>query len=299
MISNILIIGGNGFLGYNLANFLISKGFNLDLICKKSKKNFKKIEKVKYIYCNILDKKKIKTKLNKKNYDIIINLVGNINHKNKVETYNVHYKGFKNIINSLIEKKIKLFIQAGSSLEYGKNFSPQKEKNLCNPISYYGKSKYLASRHLIDKKFFKYIILRLYQVYGPYQKINRLIPYVINKCLKNKRFKCTEGKQKRDFLYIEDFNSLILKIIRTKNIKSGIYNVGCGKPIILKNLINKIQKTIKKGKPLYGGIKMRDDEDMLLYPNISKIIRDFNWKPKISLSLGLKKTIKFYKKYSK
>ena len=51
---------------------------------------------------------------------------------------------------------------------------------------------------------------------------------------KNKSFPCSEGFQLRDFLYVDDFNSLLIKIIKKKKIKSGIYNVGTGKPIRVK-----------------------------------------------------------------
>ena len=52
---------------------------------------------------------------------------------------------------------------------------------------------------------FPFVILRPYQVYGPYQDNNRLIPFIINSCLQNKKFPCTTGVQFRDFLYIDDF----------------------------------------------------------------------------------------------
>ena len=148
---------------------------------------------------------------------------------------------------------------------------------------------------LLEKKF-KVIILRLYQVYGPYQKNDRLIPQVINFCLKNKKFPCTEGSQKRDFIYVDDFFNLILKILKKKKLNSGIYNVGCGKPIKVKDVIKKIVGLIKKGTAKFGSIKMREDEINLLYPNIKKVKKNFKWIPKVSLSKGLKKTIKFYEK---
>ena len=82
-------------------------------------------------------------------------------------------------------------------------------------MSHYGKSKFLATK-LIKQKIKKYIILRLYQVYGPFQKKNRLIPITINSCLKNNSFACSEGNQMRDFLYVNDFIKLILKILNKK-----------------------------------------------------------------------------------
>ena len=136
----------------------------------------------------------------------------------------------------------------------------------------------------------------MYQIYGPNQKNNRLVPHIVNSCLGGKKFKCTSGKQKRDFLYVEDLNNLLIKIIKKKKIKSGIYNVGRGKPITVKKIIEKINFLIKKGQPIFGGLDMRKDEVMSLYPNINKVKKYFNWQPKIGLISGLKKTIKFYEK---
>ena len=93
---------------------------------------------------------------------------------------------------------------------------------------------------------FPYVILRLYQVYGPNQSINRLIPIVISSCIKNKKFKCSSGIQKRDFLYIDDFVNLINKLILTKKEIKGIFNVGSGNPKSVRDTIEIIQKKLKE-----------------------------------------------------
>ena len=139
------------------------------------------------------------------------------------------------------------------------------------------------------------MILRPYQIYGPYQKFDRLIPQVIKNCLDNKNFDCTEGSQLRDFLYVDDFINLFKKNFKKKKIESGIYNVGSGKPIKVKDVVNKINLIIGKGKPNFGKIKMRKDEISSLYPNINKLKKKLKWAPKTNFNLGIKKTIKFYK----
>ena len=182
-------------------------------------------------------------------------------------------------------------------MEYGKCLSPQLEKNKCHPLSIYGKAKYLASRYLLrNKKKFTVIILRLYQVYGPYQKKDRLIPNVITNCLQNNLFNCTDGQQLRDFMYIDDLINLIVRIIKAKKNNSGIFNVGTSKPLKVRDVIEKIKAIIKKGKPNYGSITMRPDETEKLYPNIEKVCKKYNWIPKIKIINGLKKTINYYKK---
>ena len=99
-------------------------------------------------------------------------------------------------------------------------------------------------------------------------------------------------------MHVDDLVKLIIKIVRKKKLQSGIYNVGYGKPILVKTVINKIKQITGKGKPIFGGIKMRKDEIKFLYPNINKVRKTFNWRPKINILKGLNKTIKFYAKQS-
>lgn len=293
----ILILGGSGFLATNLAKKLHKLNFNIFLLCKKKNISLKKKNTIKYLFCDINNFQKLKKILKNINFEYVINLSGNINHNDKKQTKQTHFIGLKNIVKCLINKKIKLFIQAGSSLEYGNYNSPQPEKKNCKPISFYGKVKLLASRYLLSKKItFKVVILRMYQIYGPHQKQNRLIPHVITSCLKNKTFDCTSGLQIRDFLFVDDFSNLILKILKKDKLKSKIYNVGSGKPILIKKLVKKIVKIIGKGNPKFGALKMRKDETLNLYPNINKIKKEFKWEPKINLEKGLFNTIKFYEK---
>ena len=138
--------------------------------------------------------------------------------------------------------------------------------------------------------------MRLYQAYGPNQKFDRLIPFIIKSCLKDKKFACSTGIQTRDFIYVDDLINLIFKIFKNKNSRGKLYNVGSGKPVQVKKVIKNIIKILKSGQPQYGQIKMRKDEIKNLYPDIRKVKKEINWYPKISLNEGLRKTIINYKK---
>ena len=295
---NVLVVGGTGFLGYHVCTKLIKKKYSV--LSLSSKKPIKKriVKGVKYILADIRNKKELEI-LNKKNINFIINLAGYIDHSGNKKNLKTHFIGTKNLADKFLKSKLTNFIQAGTSLEYGNVKSPQKERVREKPVGKYGKTKLQANLYLekLRKKYgFPYVVLRIYQIFGPNQDSTRLVPFVIRSCLKNLEFPCTHGKQIRDFLYVDDFTDLISKILISKKKFSGIFNIGSGKPISVQKLINYIKNKIGKGTPLYGKVKMRKEEQMLFFPETKKIKNAINWKPKTSLSTSLNKTIKYYSK---
>ena len=298
MKNKILIVGGTGFIGYHLAKKCLAKGWQVSSFSTSRPKKNREIKKINYITGNISNRKNLK-KI-KGHFDYVVNLGGHVDHKNKIKTIRSHYNGCKNLANFFQKKKIKAFIQMGSSGEYGKIKTPHYEKFFGKPKSHYAHSKLRATKFLIklfEKKNFPVIILRLYQAYGPNQSINRLVPIIIYNSILDKTFPCTEGKQYRDFIYIDDVVNAIMKCLKMrKKVFGQIINLGTGKPRQVKKIIQLISSLVKKGNPQFGKIKMRKDETLKIYPNINKIKSSLNWKPKISLKKGLQKTLSFYKK---
>ena len=134
-----------------------------------------------------------------------------------------------NLTEVFLNKRLKTFVQIGSSSEYGNLSSPQKESNKCKPKLTYGKSKLLATKHLISlnkEKSFPSVVLRLYQAFGPAQDLNRFMPIIISGCLKDKKFPCSEGTQFRDFIYVEDVVDAIFKSLKNRKALGEIINIG-------------------------------------------------------------------------
>lgn len=296
--NSILIIGGTGFIGYHLAkNFLKKKWEVTSLSNHKPKKN-RFLKKIKYIVCDISKKKSLQNKI-KQEFNYVINSGGYVDHSNNKKTYLSHYIGVKNLANFFKKKKLKLFIQLGSGGENGKLKSPQVEYLKKLKLKNYYKAKLLATTYLLKfyKKYkFPAVILRLYQVYGPQQDINRIIPITIFSCFKNKKFECTAGNQKRDFIHVDDVVAAVNKTIKAKNVTGNIFNIGFGRATKLKNIILKINNLIGAGKPLFGAISLKEGEQMIVYPSIQKAKKLIGWRPKISFLEGIKKTIKYYRK---
>ncbi len=293
----LLIAGGTGFIGYHLAKKAISKGWIVTSLSTKKPKRLRRLKKVKYIICDLNKKKKLKTILKKK-YSYVVNLSGYVDHSNKIKTTQSHNYGCKNLSNLLLEHMPISFVQMGSSLEYGKLNKKTNEKSNCRPRSTYGVAKFKATTHLLnlyDKYKFPVTVLRLFQAYGPYQELNRVIPISINNCLKGSTFNCSDGKQYRDFIFIEDLVNVIFKSLSTPKSRGQIFNIGSGKATKIRDVINLIKKFVGGGNPLFGKIKLRKEESKFSVANLKKTKKYLKWQPKISLKKGIKLTINSYR----
>ncbi len=296
----ILIAGGTGFIGYHLCSFFRKKKWIVHSFSISKPKKNRKVKGVKYIFGDVAKKNDLIKKLDIY-YDYIVNLSGYVDHSKNKSILRTHFYGCRNLINNFKKKLPKKFIQIGSSIEYGKSKSPQKESLLkkINTFSVYGNAKLESTLFLLSifkKKKIPLSIIRLYLVYGPNQDNNRVIPFIINNSLKGNKFNCSPGFQFRDFLYIDDLISAIYKSLKSNKNNGEVINIGSQKPIKIKKLIHKIVKLVGKGKPNFSRIKIRLDEPLKLYPDITKAKRILNWSPKYSLEKGLIKTINYYKK---
>lgn len=295
----ILIVGGTGFIGYHLAKKALKKGWLITSISTNPPPKKRFLTRINYLICDISNKSLLKKKINE-HFDYVVNLGGYVDHSNKKKTFKSHYLGCKNLAEIFLKKKVISFVQMGSSIEYGDRKSPHSEHVKCytkSIKSIYGKAKLLSTIYLLDlfkKNHFPSTILRLYLAYGPKQDINRFLPIIIQGCLKDKKFPCSNGNQLRDFIHVDDVVDAILKSLTRKKSRGEIINIGSGKPKKIKNIINFVKKRIKGGQPQFGKIKLRKDEILKMYPNISKAKNKIGWKPKISFATGIRNTIRSY-----
>ena len=282
--NSILVLGGTGFIGYHLLLRTVKMGWISFSISKMNPKKNRYIKQVKYLRLDLNNSIDFKKKINIK-FDYIVNLSDISNFK------------IKKILYFFKKDKIQKFIQIGSSAEYGNNSKTLKENFRCKPISIYGKNKLKISKDalkIFKKRSFPVIVLRLFQVYGRSDNENKIIPYVINNCRKNKRFNLTKGEQTRDFCHINDVINAIILILKSKNKKiiGEIFNVGSGKSIAIKNLVKKIQKKIGRGFPIFGRKKFKNTEITYSKASITKIKKIINWSPRVSLDKGINNLIK-------
>jgi UDP-glucose 4-epimerase len=251
------ITGGSGLLG--------------KLLIKKLK-----IRKVSYSLFkkNILNQKDIIEWLSKENkieyiFHFAAYASATNSTKNKINAYNTNVIGTENLIKSInIIKKKKIIFFSSSSHVYDYSIKPIKENYNLKPISFYGKTKFLAEKKILNKKYkyHKYFIARIFSVYHKLQRKPFLYPVMKDKLkkIKSNKIYVKGANNIRDFLNAEKLVEIILRVFDKK--LTGIYNIGSGKGITVREFIN---KNIDENKIIIDNKKPNS-----LIANISKIKRD-------------------------
>jgi nucleoside-diphosphate-sugar epimerase len=201
-----------------------------------------------------------------------------------------------NLVEYLDTAKLKGFVQVGSSDEYGSLPAPQKETMRECPISPYSIAK-TAATHFVQTlaatEGFPGVVLRPFLVYGTGQDMKRLLPQIITACLRDEDFKTSEGKQLRDFCYVEDVVEAMVRAALSPAAKGHVINIGSGDPVYIRDVVTRVVQMAGGGKPLWGTVLYRQGENMALYPDISLAKSLLGWSPRISFDEGLRRTIDY------
>ena len=299
---SLLVVGGTGFIGTVLLKRANKLGFKTTSLSLNQPSYRNALDNTKYLFTDTSNKKNLEAMLDN-DYNYVVNLGGYIEHKlikdGGFSIINNQLLLLNNLVSLINTKNLIRFIQIGSSDEYGLNKSPQKENYREYPISPYSfarvmNTQYLQMLNLTEK--FPSVILRLFLVYGPYQKFDRLIPYVIKSCLNNEIFKLSEGSQIKNFCFVDDVVDAIIQSLTSHNIEGQIINIGSEETISVRGIVEKICSLVKSGKPIFDNNISKAIENKNLFPDISKSKEMLNWSPTTSLEIGLDRTINWYNK---
>ncbi len=312
MKKKLIILGGTGFIGINLLIYF-SKQKKYKVYGTYNIKPKIYIKNVSWIKSNLLIEKDVSRAL--KNKDFVIQAAATTSGSKDIVNQPYLHVTDNAIMNSLIlrsvmENKIDKFIFFSCTVMYDSKKSKIKETDLdlnkeINP-KYYG----VAWTKLYTEKmcrFYsnicntKFTIIRHSNIYGPFDKFDLEKSHVfgatITKVMKsNGEINIWgDGNESRDLLYIDDLIDIVKKSIDNQKINFQIYNCGYGKAIQIKSLVKKIIKSSgKKIKIKFDLSKPTIKTNVYLDTFLAK--KELNWYPKTSIELGIKKTIRWWKK---
>ena len=293
----IFVTGGSGFIATPLVIHLLEKGYKVKILDLKEPKF--KHKNMEFAKKSILDK--ITDDI--KGCDAVFHFAALLGVENSdkrpLDTMKINLEGSVNIFRSAIDAGIKKMIFSSSSEVYGEPRElPIKEGSIKGPVSTYGVSK-LASEiyaKAYNQEFNTDIrIVRFFNVYGPGQEPNWVVPIFINKALRDEEIKVFgNGNQTRCFTYVEDVADGVLKVFE-KGQKGEAYNIGNNQPTTILELANLVKEITKsKSEIIKAGFgketRLKEREIEYRVPDISKM-KALGWEPKTMIREGIRKIL--------
>lgn len=317
-MKSILITGGAGFIGSNLADYFLKKNFKVTIIDNfitgslENIKHYKQNVNFQLIEKDVCDNNLYKD-LGNDEFDVIYHLASPASPKQylkyPVETLLANSVGTLNLLNFLKEGKCDKFIFASTSEVYGDPLTHPQNENYwgnVNPVgerSCYDESKRFGEALCMTyfRKFGLDIsIVRLFNTYGPNMEKDdgRVVSNFITQALENENMTVYyDGLQTRSFCFVSDLVEA-LDLVSIKHVKGKVINLGSPderKVVDLAQLI----KTLTASKSEIVFIDKPEgvpgDDPKKRKPDLDKALKLLGWTPKVGLESGLKNTIEYFK----
>lgn len=304
----VLVTGGSGFIGSHLVNRLLKEGADVTVMSRYNsvEENIRLKDvwnQINVVEADLRDIDSLR-QLNDIKPEIIFHLAA-YNHVGASfvhvsEVFDVNAKGTANLLEAYGDYE--LFIYTSTSEIYGlQEGFPFKESFDPKPISPYAISKYAGELYCRMKQHISknsIAVLRPFNVFGPYQSTKAIIPELIISCLKGKTIKTTEGKQTREFNFVDNIIDGFILAAKNKKAIGHVINVGSGKDISIRDLVKKIaEMTNSKSKLDIGALPYRPTEIWKMATDNTRAKEILGWEPKVSFEEGLKRTIEWFRSH--
>jgi UDP-glucose 4-epimerase len=316
----VLITGGLGFIGSNLAIALVKLGARVTIIDNMLPRqggslfNIKDIaDKVKINFSDVRNELSMNHLVKGKDY--IFHLAGQVNHvdsmRNPIQDLDINCKGTLVLLEALRRHNMGArVIFAGTRGEYGSSVKlPVDEDHPTNPKGIYAVTNLTAEKMVLvydDVYKIRGACLRITNTYGPRHQMMHdeygVFNWFVRKAMDNEVIPVFgDGRILRDFLYVEDLVECMLMVAMTDAAYGKVFNVGTGIPVSFHDLAKTIVRITGTGKTEFTEFtqERKEVEPGDYYADISRIKKIVKWSPKTSLDEGIRKTVAYYKKYKK
>lgn len=296
-----VVTGPTGVIGSALVERLIQANVEVYVILRPMSKRLNHIPKhdlVHVIACELHEIKTLPEKIGV-SCDTFFHLAwqGTADPANRFDMYmqNDNVRCSLDAVEAAKELGCKVFVGSGSQAEYGDVDGIMHPDTVPRPISGYGMAKLCAgqmTRHVCHGYGIRHIWPRILSVYGINDGEQTLISSAINRMLAGEKISMTAGKQLWDYLYAADAADALYRM--ALNGRDGaVYVLGGGRARPLREYVEIIRDIINPGLTIgFGEVPYRKDQVMHLESDITELIRDTGWRPKVEFKDGILELIK-------
>lgn len=309
-----LVTGGAGFIGSNIAEYLVKYKAgqvvvldNLSTGFKENIKSFLPLANFKFIEGDICDLGTCKAACEGIDFVFHQAALGSVPRsiENPIATHNANASGFLSVLAAAKNKKVKRIVYASSSSVYGDSpDSPKREEKTGKPLSPYAVSKLVNEFYadIFSRTYHMEIIgLRYFNIFGPRQnpkgEYAAAIPLFIDGLLNNKPvFINSDGRQSRDFTFVENAVQANIKAMfcENKNALGQVFNIAVGEAISVNELFQALKKISGSSlDPQYREERKGDVKNSLA--DITKARTLLGYEPSVKAEEGLRRTVEWFR----
>ncbi len=306
-----LVTGGAGFIGSNLVDALLSRGFRVRVLDNLSTGKLENLERVlsriELIRGDLRSKKDIRKAVRGVSYVFHMGAISNVPQSvdEPLRTHEVNVSGTFHLLQASRAAGVKRFVFTSSSSVYGetKKF-PSIEDDLPRPESPYAASKLMGEQYcqIFSKCYgLETVGLRYFNVYGPRQNPRSRYACVIPIFLK-----CFlhgtppevhwDGKQSRDFVHVDDVVAANLLAMKRSGVSGEIFNIGSHAEVRVLDCLTGIQKILGVKRVKVRHTPKRAGDVRRTFADISKARRLLGYRPGVPFKEGLRRTVHWFLK---
>jgi dTDP-glucose 4,6-dehydratase len=312
---NILVTGGAGFIGSNFIYYMLDKYKDYRIVCldkltyagnlstlKKALEN----PNFRFVKGDIADREFVFNLFEEEKFDVVVNFAAESHVDRSIEDPGIFLKtnvmGTQVLMDASRKFGVKRFHQVSTDEVYGDLPLDRPDLLFTEESPIHTSSPYSASKAAADLLVLAYYrtyklpvtISRCSNNYGPYHFPEKLIPLMIIRALNDQSLPVYgDGKNVRDWLYVEDHCSAIDLIIHNGRV-GEVYNIGGNNERTNLEVVKTILKELGKSEELITFVKDRPGHDLRYAIDPTKIKNELGWEPKTRFEDGIKKTIKWY-----
>ena len=305
-MSNVLITGASGFIGANLVRDLINTKDQIHILIRKQSNLWRLnniISECNVHFVDISNIEEVKNIISEIKPEIVYHcatygVYPNQKDVSKMDQTNV--VGTLNLLKALHENsELKRLVNLGSVFEYGSKSNSTKETDPAQPFDSYSATKVSQTKLVEDhshQKKLPAVTLRIFTPYGIFEEPGRLISDVMVAAVKKNPLRIFSRKAKRDFVYIGDVTSALIKASNKPGIDGEIFNIGSGKSTSVEEIVNLVSKVtnIDLEVSWYDENQREYDKtDTNGFADLQKA-KKIDWKPEVSLKDGLSRTYDWF-----
>jgi nucleoside-diphosphate-sugar epimerase len=215
------------------------------------------------------------------------------------ECVQTNVQGTVNLLLALDRTGYERLVNVGTSEIYGDVEVPFREDGPVRPISPYAVSKHAGEefcRMFHAGRGWPIVRVRPFNAYGPMQTVDRVIPEIIVRGLREEPLQMTQGRQTREFNYVEDLAEGMLLAGTVDGIEGDLFNLGNGQEVSMRELAETVLEVVgAKVRPDFGALPDRPTEIWRMHADATRARERLGWQSKWSLRDGLAATVAWYR----